>query len=341
VIDVWRDVLDRDDVTADTDFFAVGGDSLAAVSIVVAVGDALGQTVPVAALLTGRTPAGMVEILGGSRPGATATATVAGATDEFPVVTFQRGTPGGALVLFTPAWDDVFGYQDLARTFPADVTVVALTYIEQPGRPVVTTVDGVVDAFLPIARALSAEQSSVGVVGWSVGGVVAAELANRLAADGQDITVVAMVDTFFPGEERHLWSNRWWKYKSMLRPGAMPDVGRELQLMVMRRIHRLAARLGRRLLTFSGSTVPDEPKRTSVGHFPVDSLGHQIGSIDVPAVIYRASTTNPRRTIDRWRELTADLDDVVVPGRHRGFDSIMGPDRVDLIGDDLTRRLVR
>jgi amino acid adenylation domain-containing protein len=337
VIDAWRDVLDRDDITADTDFFAIGGDSLAAVSIVVAVGDAIGQTIPIAALLTGRTPAGMVEIVGG----AAEETVMGGPTEEFPVVTFQPGTPGGALVLMTPAWDDVFGYQDLARTFPDDVTVIALAYIEQPGRPVVTTVDAVVDAFVPRALELAVGHSSVGVVGWSVGGVVAAELANRLAAGGQDVTVVAMVDTFFPGEERHLWSNRWWKYKSMLRPGALPDVGRELQLMVMRRVRRLAAGLGRRLLAFSGSTVPDEPKRTSVGHFPVDSLGHQIGSIDVPMVIYRASTTNPRRTIERWCELTADLDDVVVPGRHRGFDSIMGPDRVDVIGHDLTRRLVR
>jgi amino acid adenylation domain-containing protein len=336
VIDVWREVLDRDDVTDATDFFSIGGDSLAAVSIVVAVGDAIGRTVPIAALLTGRTPAGMVEMVGGSVP-ATANA---GLADEFPVVTFQPGTPGGALVLMTPAWDDVFGYQHLARACPADVAVVALTYIEQPGRPVVTTVDAVVDGFLRRAQELAADHSSVGVVGWSVGGVVAAELANRLAAGRHDITLVAMVDTFFPGEERHLWSNRWWKYKSMLRPGALPDVGRELRLMAERRVRRLAARLGGRLLAFSGSAVPEEPKRTSVGHFPVESLGHQIRSIDVPLVLYRASTTNPRRTIDRWRELDADLDDVVVPGRHRGFDSIMGPDRVDVIGRDLCRRLL-
>jgi thioesterase domain-containing protein len=278
----------------------------------------------------------MVAIVGGSTP-----STVGADSDEFPVVTFRTGSPEGPLVLLTPAWDDVFGYQDLARTFPADVTVVALTYIEQPGRPVVTTVDGVVDAFVADARALAAGHSSVGVVGWSVGGVVAAELASRLSTGGQPVTFVAMVDTFFPGEERHLWSNRWWKYKSMLRPGALPDVARELQLMVMRRARRLAARLGKRLLTFSGAAVPDEPKRTSVGHFPVDSLGHRIGSIDVPLVLYRASTTNPQRTIERWRDVAADLDDVVVPGRHRGFDSIMGPERVDVIGRDLSERLRR
>lgn len=121
----------------------------------------------------------------------------------------------------------------------------------------------------------------------------------------------------------------------------LPDVGRELQLTVERRARRLAARVGRGLLTFSGTALPDEPKRTSVGHFPVESLGHRIGSIDVPVVLYRASTTNPRRTIDRWRGVTSDLDDVVVPGRHRGFDSIMGPDRVELIGQDLSRRLPR
>jgi thioesterase domain-containing protein/acyl carrier protein len=333
---VWRDVFDRSDISADTDFFDIGGDSLAAVSIVVAVGDVLGQTVPIAALLSGRTPAGMVEIVRGSLPG-----DPAADDDEFPVVTFQPGAPGGPLVLMTPAWDDVFGYQDLARTFPPDVAVVALAYVEQPGRPVVTTVDAIADAFVPLARQLAAGRPDVAVVGWSVGGVVAAELANRLVTEAQDVSFAALIDTFFPGEERHLWSNRWWKYKSMVRPGALPDVGRELQLMVERRARRLAARVGRRLLTFSGSALPDEPKRTSVGHFPVESLGHQIGSIDVPVVLYRASTTNPRRTIDRWRGATSDLDDVVVPGRHRGFDSIMGPDRVELIGHDLIRRFDR
>ena len=195
--------------------------------------------------------------------------------------------------------------------------------------------------FVPEARALAAGHSCVGVIGWSVGGVVAAELVNRLSAGGQPISFVAMVDTFFPGEERDLWSNRWWKYKSMLRPGALPDLVRELKLMVMRRVRRVAAGLGRRLLTFSGASVPDEPKRTAVGYFPVDSLGHRIESIDVPLVLYRASTTNPKRTIERWRDVAADLDDVVVPGRHRGFDSIMGPERADLIGRDVSERLRR
>ena len=332
VVVAWRNVLDRDDLGADTDFFAVGGDSLSAVSIVVAVGDAIGRPIPIATLLTGRTPAGMAALIGGVE-------SVVASTEEFPIVTFQSGSPDGALVLMTPAWDDVFGYHDLARSLPETVGVMALAYVEQPGKPVVNTVDAVVEAFLPSAIELAAGRSSVAIVGWSVGGVVAAELANRLVAEGHDVTLVGMVDTFFPGEERHLWSNRWWKYKSMLQPGALPDVGHELRLMVQRRTRRLSGSLGRRLLAYSGATLPDEQERTSVGHFPVESLGHRIDTIDVPVVLYRASTTNPRRTIDKWRDVADGLVDVVVAGRHRGFDSIMGPGRVDVIADDLTSRL--
>jgi len=336
IVEVWSDVLARDDVGTDTDFFAVGGDSLSAVSIVVAVGDAIGATVPIATLLSGRTPAGMALLLDGPAP----TEAVADGGDEFPVVTFQAGRPGGPIVIMTPAWDDVFGYQDLARTLPDDVAAVALSYVEQSGRRVVTTVDGVVDAFVPLALDAVAGHSRVVIVGWSVGGVVAAELANRLVARGRDVATVAMIDTFFPGEERHLWSNRWWKYKSMLQPGALADVGRELQLMVTRRARRLAAAVGRRLLRFAGQSLPEETKRTAVGHFPVESLGHPISSVDAELVLYRATTTNPARTVEKWRLLAPHLVDVEVAGRHRGFDSIMGPGRVDQIGHDLTARIL-
>jgi amino acid adenylation domain-containing protein len=335
VIGVWRDVLERDDVGEDTDFFAIGGDSLSAVSIVVAVGEAIGATIPIATLLNGRTPSGMAALVGAT------TAPAVARDDEFPVVHFRAGTPDGPLVLMTPAWDDVFGYRDLAASLPDDIAAVALAYVEQPGHRVVTTVDAVVDAFVPRALELLQGRSSVAIVGWSVGGVVAAELANRLTATGREVAFVAMVDTFFPGEERHLWSNRWWKYKSMVRPGALAEIGTELRLMVERRTRRLAGSVGRRLLAYAGVELPDQPRRTSVGHFPVDSLGHPIGPIDVPVVLYRASTTNPRRTIEKWRSVSRELVDVVVPGRHRGFDSIMGPGRVDAIARDLAGRLDR
>ncbi len=294
VVAAWREVLGREDVTADTDFFAIGGDSLSAVSIVVAVGDALGHPIPIATLLTGRTPSGMADLLGDTA----SVATVAAATEEFPIVTFQPGSPGGPLVLMTAAWDDVFGYQAWRRACPTRSAQWRSPTSNSRDVPWSTPSTGWSTRFArsrpcverqPVTRV---SHSSAGrSAEWSLW-----SWPNRLVASGQDDRrSSAVVDTFFPGEERHLWSNRWWKYKSMLRPGALPEVGHELQLMVQRRARRLSASLGRRLLAYSGATLPDEQKRTSVGHFPVESLGHRIGAIDVPVVLYRASTTNPRR----------------------------------------------
>ena len=66
--------------------------------------------------------------------------------------------------------------------------------------------------------------------------------------------------------------------------------------------------------------------------------GKECPPIDAPIVLYRASTTNPARTIAHWSQLLPNLSDVVVAGRHRGFDSIMATGRVEAIANDLAAR---
>ncbi len=311
---------------------------MSAVAIVTAVGDELGRFVPVSTLLTGRTPSGMATVLGeGSPDTADTTDPSAGATAVHAVV-LRPGQPEGPLVIMTPAWDDVFGYQDLARAFPDDFRVVALAYEERRDERLITTVDELTDRFLPLALSEINDRHGVCVLGWSVGGVVAVDLAERMGADAA-VDTIALIDTFFPGEQRHLWSNRWWKYKSLLRPGSFGEAVRELRIMAVRRIKRQAAEVARRVLVWSGTPLPDEPERTSVGGFPVEALSHEIGPVATPVVLYRASTTNPERTLMRWRTVASRIDDVEVPGRHRGFGSIMGPAGVGLIAGDLAARL--
>lgn len=116
---------------------------------------------------------------------------------------------------------------------------------------------------------------------------------------------------------------------------------RELRIMGIRRVKRLATRVGRRLLLWSGAALPDEPERTSVGGFPVEALGHRIEQVTTPMVFYRATTTNLERTLKHWHKVAVDIVDVEVPGRHRGFDSIMGAKGVEVMAGDLSRRLGR
>ncbi|MEM8748005.1 MAG: hypothetical protein AAGF91_14995, partial [Actinomycetota bacterium] len=79
--------------------------------------------------------------------------------------------------------------------------------------------------------------------------------------------------------------------------------------------------------------------RTSVGGFPVEALTHDPRVDLVPLFMVSASTTNPERTRNRWRELAPGLEYVVVPGRHRGFESVMGGDRVPAVADAIVERL--
>ncbi|MEM9745851.1 MAG: AMP-binding protein [Actinomycetota bacterium] len=359
VLTEWRQVLDWTEVAADTDFFAAGGDSLTAVELVTALEERVGRPVAIATLLDAPSPRMMTEALTADGLWMPDTAhddrgqldapspEPAPGDDGVRVVTMRRGAgeTSDPIVLMVPAWDDVFGYQALADAIGevdgGRTDIVALAYTEVDGQAVVTRVDDLVDRF--VARLADDPVTSSGrplmVVGWSVGGVVAVELAERLAASGVPVVETVLVDTFFPGQHLHLWSNRWWKYKSMLRPDTLGEVVGEFTTMFRRRLQRYAKEIGKRLLTWSGTDLPAEPPRTSVGGFPVEALTHDPRVDLVPLFMVSASTTNPERTRNRWRELAPGLEYVVVPGRHRGFESVMGGDRVPAVADAIVERL--
>ena len=60
VVAVWREVFGAPEIGHDADFFALGGDSMIALRIVSRLQERLGWTIPVAAILAGRSPAGLV-----------------------------------------------------------------------------------------------------------------------------------------------------------------------------------------------------------------------------------------------------------------------------------------
>lgn len=337
VVAAWRRVFGDDTMSADADFFEAGGDSLVAVALVIDVGTAIGHEVPIATLLAGRTATGMAIVL--AAEGLTDHLGATRSGEEFPLVTMRAGRSDGPLVVLTPAWDDIFGYQALADSFDDDVTVVAALYDEQPGKPVIGTVTELVTAFLPRLVLMSSERPAVAFAGWSIGGVVAAELGDRLRDAGGRADFVALIDTFYPGEASHRWSNRWWKYKSMLQPGSLGEAGKEARKMLRRRGQRYAARIGRSLLAWSGNPIPVEPERTSLKGFPVSALVHDIPRVRTPLLMFGATTTNPDRTVNKWRAVADDFTLCPIEGRHRGLDSVMDRGRVEQISNQLTHRL--
>jgi amino acid adenylation domain-containing protein len=330
LLDVWRRALQRDDLDGDSDFFAEGGDSLAAVEIVTRVGELIGRTVAVSDLLAAPTPdalAARLGLVGG----------IATASPAISVLTLRAGSPSGPTIILTPAWDSVMGYRALAAAFEDDVRVLAVVVVaEGGGASTYPTVAALGSASIDIVAG-ELEQlgvSRVAVAGWSIGGVSAYDLGQRLAARGIEVSAVALVDTVFPGEHRHLWSNRWWKYKSLARAGQLGSVVEEFRVAAERRAKRQLAGIGRRLVAMAGEPVPPVQRITASG-VPLTALDHVPGPTAVPVVLYAANTTNPARTEHPWRTVAPDLRVVRIEGRHRGFDSVMGADRVDQIADDL------
>ncbi|MGB3735643.1 MAG: alpha/beta fold hydrolase, partial [Ilumatobacter sp.] len=192
----------------------------------------------------------------------------------------------------------------------------------------------------PIIGALGSDPRPVTVLGWSIGGVAAYDLGRRLAEHEIPVVSVGLIDTIFPGEHRHIWSNRWWKYKSMLRPGSFGEATREFAVMGRRRVDKLTVRLGRKLLEIGGEPVSGRVVDTTASGVPFGALDDRPVDSAVPVTLYAADTTSRDRTEHPWRTVTPGLRVVPIDGRHRGFQSVMAADRVGAIVDDVIANIV-
>lgn len=333
LVAIWRRALGDQGLGADSEFFASGGDSLAAAEIATALGELVGREVPIGLLLRSGSPRAMARELGVTLDAAQ--------PPEAAVVTMREGSPDGPLVIQTPAWDDVAGYRALADAFPDDVTVLAVAVVDplKVDESSLHRVAPLVDAVLADLTTPAAGRRAA-VIGWSIGGVVAQELGRRLVQEGVAVECAALVDTFFPGQHERLWANRWMKYRSMFRNGSFGEAYGEFTEMGGRRLRRYRDRLRRTRLGLQGKPVPAAPaERAFGGAVPTAALGHEPVASGVPLVLYAASDTVRDRTEIPWRKLEPRLEVVPVEGRHRGERSIMSEPRVSAIADDMTARL--
>ncbi|MBX3470849.1 MAG: AMP-binding protein, partial [Planctomycetes bacterium] len=196
---LWARLLERERVGVDEDFFALGGHSLLAVRMLAAVGDELGVVVPVAALQRAPTVAGLARALHA----------LDACPEEPLVIEVRRGDPGLApLWLLHPAGGHVvFGRRLAAGLDPARPVLGLQAQGLDGRRPPLRTVEAMVDLYLGLLRARQ-PRGPYHLVGPSFGGLLAWEMARRLAAEGEEVALLAMLDTFAPGYPRALPPHR-------------------------------------------------------------------------------------------------------------------------------------
>ncbi|MGY0056685.1 beta-ketoacyl synthase N-terminal-like domain-containing protein [Streptomyces sp. LZ34] len=201
---IWNRLLGTSSARDEDDFFALGGDSLMAVRLRGRVHEDLGIAVPLAEFLEQPTfgrLAALAQDAGGTRDdrgetGDTRPQRTPAAPRE--LVRFHEGGDGTPLFLAAPAAGSSLCYREFARAVGGDRPVYG---IDAPGllggAPIPDRVEDLAAHHIRVLRAVR-PHGPYAVGGWSVGGLVAHEMAAQLERAGERVELLLFLDGFAP-----------------------------------------------------------------------------------------------------------------------------------------------
>ncbi|WP_281404472.1 non-ribosomal peptide synthetase [Pyxidicoccus fallax] len=186
---LWQEVLGRPDVGVGDDFFALGGDSIIAMRLLARLEDEFGIPVPLAVLFQSPTLKESADaLLEHFREGAPATSLVRMAS---------RGLPETAepFFLFHGGDGEVFHYRELVPLLEPRFRCFGIQAPEtlNPDKPL-ASFDARVAAYARDVRSVQ-PHGPYRLLGFSYGGYPALGVAGLLEAEGEEVELVAVVDT--------------------------------------------------------------------------------------------------------------------------------------------------
>ncbi|NIL78735.1 non-ribosomal peptide synthetase [Rhodococcus sp. B10] len=188
VVDAFSEILGVVDVGADDSFFDLGGNSLVATRVVTRINAALPSPVSLRDLFESPTAATLATRIDDGDTGSES-------TPFDTVVPLRRGDTEAPLFCIHPASGMAWSYAGLAAMLGTDRTVYGIQAPELAGVATTSThLDDVIDRYLAEIRAVQ-PQGPYNLLGWSYGGFVAHGVAARLQAMGQEVSLLAMLDS--------------------------------------------------------------------------------------------------------------------------------------------------
>lgn len=170
VLSFWSDALRVPVVDEQADFFQQGGDSLAATELLIRFNQYAGTSVRMADFVQRPTPAALLEQLSVTQP-----------KQSSNLVPLRVNQDGPVVVCLHPGGGHVLCYRSLIRHLPQDWSIYGIQATGIDGRqPAERSMQGMADSYAEQIEALGV--SSVNLLGWSFGGLVAFEVAHRMAA---------------------------------------------------------------------------------------------------------------------------------------------------------------
>ena len=223
-LQIWRDLLRVQDIGLDDNFFDMGGDSLLAVRVFQRAQELTGVNLPLSTLLIAPTIAGQVAAFraaGAGEPGGLASDPAA--PDPWALLVPLQ--PHGSLPpLFCvhAVGGNVLGYKPLAQALGEDRPFYGIQAVGLDGiTPPLESLPAMAARYCAEIRSLQ-PQGPYFLAGRSMGGMIAYEIARQFHEQGEQIALLALFDTYGPGNHHfelqragslrrmgHRWHERW------------------------------------------------------------------------------------------------------------------------------------
>lgn len=266
-------VLGRERFGVDEDFFASGGHSLAALEVIAAVEEQLGLSVSIGALFAHPTVQDLAASIVGER----------GEGAEFAPVLPLREHPAAhdeapaPLFILPPAGGLGWCYAGYLSHLPAQQGVYAVQAeaFSDPQAGFASSLQELAEGYLKLIEKTLAERSlprRFALMGWSVGGTAAVQVAALAQAAGAQVERVILLDAY-PSEQ---WQgvpapDEQESFRALLRMGGLPEPAAGEQLDLPGTLERLQR---------AGSAM---------GYLPEEKLGVCLGSMRASAALMRGA----------------------------------------------------
>ena len=271
-------VLGRERFGVDEDFFASGGHSLAALEVIAAVEEQLGLSVSIGALFAHPTVQDLAASIAGEH----------GEGAEFAPVLPLREHPAvhdaaepahqpAPLFILPPAGGLGWCYAGYLSHLPAQQGVYAVQAeaFSDPNVGFASSLQELAEGYLKLIEKTLAERSlprRFALMGWSVGGTAAVQVAALAQAAGAQVERVILLDAY-PSEQ---WQgvpapDEQESFRALLRMGGLPEPAADEQLDLPGTLERL------------------QKAGSAMGYLPEEKLGVCLGSMRASAALMRGA----------------------------------------------------
>ncbi len=187
IAQIWSEVLNLTSVGVQDNFFELGGHSLLAVRLISKIQQQFQKNLPLATLFQNPTIEQLASLLRSSVN-----------TPNSLLVPIKTSGNQPPLFCIHPVGGNVLCYADLASHLDRDYPVYGLQALGLDGKqPPLTSVEEMASHYIEAIEQVQ-PQGPYHLIGWSMGGVIAYEMAQQLQAKNEPVALLTLIDSSAP-----------------------------------------------------------------------------------------------------------------------------------------------